>query len=229
MVKPFFKKIWSYIQDVHLESVESEYNKELHVVLSKGRYQLCTPNAIYSYEDKYTNFLESFRAIRLDDLKIQNVLILGFGLGSIPHILEKKFYKKYSYTGVEIDDAIIYLASKYGIDDLSSDIEMIQADAWNYVMLCDTQYDMICVDIFLDVHIPIPFLSRDFLMSLKEILSDQGIILFNHLALHSHEISAAQTYFEDVFSDVFKNGVALNVKGNIMMVSDKSIMKRDVN
>jgi spermidine synthase len=226
MKKSFFKKWWSYIQDVHVESVTSDYNKELHVVLSKGRYQLCTPNAIYSYEDKYTNFRDSFAAIKLDELQIENVLILGFGLGSIPYILEKKEGKTYNYIGVEIDDAIIYLAAKYGTPDLQSNIEIIQADAWQYVMQCYTKYDMICVDIFLGVHIPDVFLKRDFLEVLNEIISDKGVILFNHLALKKHEIILANLYFKDVFLKVFEDGAALPVKGNMMMISDKNVLKR---
>lgn len=226
MKKPFFKKWWSYIQDVHIETVTSEYNEELHVVLSKGRYQLCTPNAIYSYEDKYTNFRDSFAAIKLDERPIENVLILGFGLGSIPFILEKKFHKTYNYTGVEIDDAIIYLAAKYGTPDLQSNIEIVQADAWQYVMQCRNTYDMICVDIFLDVHIPDKFLTRDFVEILKELLSENGVVLFNHLALKTHEIVLANLYFKDVFTKVFEDGVALPVKGNIMMISDDGAMRK---
>lgn len=91
-------------------------------------------------------------------------------------------------------------------------------------MQCDTQFDMICVDVFLDVHIPEIFLTKDFLEALQECLSEKGIILFNHLALKPEEITAANTYFEDIFVKIFDQGIALNVKGNIMMISDDRVM-----
>jgi len=134
------KYLWSYVTDVHIESMSSDYNESLHVLLSKGRYQLCTPNAIYSFADKYSNFTDTFTQLDLDNSNISDVLILGFGLGSIPYMLEKKFDKRYSYTGVEIDDTVIYLASKYVLDELKSEIQMIQADAWNFIQQSEYRY-----------------------------------------------------------------------------------------
>lgn len=51
---------------------------------------MCTAHAVYSYEDRYDNFVRAFKKAKLHDRKIDNVLILGFGLGSIPIILENK-------------------------------------------------------------------------------------------------------------------------------------------
>ena len=91
-----FKKWWSYISEVHIESTSSEYNESLHVLLKNGRYQLCTPNAVYSYADKYDNFKDCFKQLNLNHKSLQNILLLGFGLGSIPYMLEKKFHKDFS-------------------------------------------------------------------------------------------------------------------------------------
>jgi len=96
---PKWKRWLSYLMEVHLESSSSEHNEELHVSLSKGRLQLSTANAIYSYADKYENFYKTFEQVELNE-KVDDVLILGFGLGSIPYMLESKFGKKYRYTGV---------------------------------------------------------------------------------------------------------------------------------
>ncbi|MBL0101907.1 MAG: hypothetical protein IPP49_19210 [Saprospiraceae bacterium] len=54
------QKWLSYFTEIHIESVTSDYNEELEVLLNNGRYQLCTPNAVYSYADKYSNFGDSF-------------------------------------------------------------------------------------------------------------------------------------------------------------------------
>lgn len=219
-MKPnIFTKVLSYLTQQHMETIHSDYNEVLHVFLKNGRYQLCTANAIYSYGDKYDNFRKSFAQMDLDKLDIDHVLLLGFGLGSIPFMLEKTFGKKYAYTGVEIDESIIYLASKYVLDELTSEIELIQADAYSYIYQTQMKYDLICVDIFVDDKIPEVFLDVDFLEAVTENLTDSGIIMFNHLAYTKEDKVAALGYYNDVFKTVFSHGECLDVKGNLMMVN----------
>ncbi|MBC7884428.1 MAG: fused MFS/spermidine synthase [Saprospiraceae bacterium] len=217
--------ILSYLTEMHIESIESDYNEVLDVYLKHGRYQLCTANAIYSYADKYANFKDSFHMIDLDKEKIDSVLLLGFGLGSIPYMLEKKFNKKYTYTGVEIDESIIYLASKYVLDELKSDVELIQADAYLYIYQSLMKYDLICIDIFVDDKIPDVFLGLDFLNATAENLAENGFIMFNHLSNTKSDMEAAAAYFENVFKQVFHEGVCLDVRGNRMMISDGRVIK----
>ena len=78
MKQNIFKKLLSYITEIHIESVQSDYNESLQVFLKNGRYQLCTTNAIYSYADKYDNFKESFDRLNLEVPEVKNVLLLGF-------------------------------------------------------------------------------------------------------------------------------------------------------
>ena len=205
--------------------MSSDYNETMHVLLSKGRYQLCTPNAIYSFADKYDNFTETFERLNMDDASIRDVLILGFGLGSIPYMLENKFEKQYNYTGVEIDDTVIYLASKYVLDDLKSEVQMIQADAWNYVQQIETRFDLICIDIFVDDKIPELFLTEEFLENTVSNLCEGGILLFNHLGRHDADTQAAMNYHDQIFNKVFPNSIPLKVGDNYMLINDKNHLK----
>jgi len=222
MKQNIFKRLLSYLTEVHIESVQSDYNESLQVFLKNGRYQLCTINAIYSYADKYDNFKESFDRLSLDVPAVKNVLLLGFGLGSIPYMLEKVFEKKYTYTGVEIDEAVIYLVSRYVMDELRSEIELLQADAYAFISQNHIKYDLICIDIFVDDKIPDLFLTEEFLRDVSENLSKNGFILFNHLAYNKRDKIAADVYYGDVFVQVFPEGTSLEVNKNRMMVSDKS-------
>jgi len=86
---PFYLRILSYFQDVLIKETRSEINPELKVYLSLGRLKLITGNAIYSYEDKYINFVEAFNFIHIKNKAVNRALILGFGLRIIPYILEK--------------------------------------------------------------------------------------------------------------------------------------------
>lgn len=216
---PKWKRWLSHLMEVHLESSSSDHNESLHVSLSKGRIQLSTDNAIYSFADKYQNFYNTFEQIKLRE-NIEDVLILGFGLGSIPYMLEKKFDKSYRYTGVELDNEVIYLASKYVLSDLQSDIMMIEADAINYMHQCTQAFDLICIDIFVDDQIPEVFLTSDFLNLVKNSLTDDGVVIFNHLADRPKYEKEARKYYDEVFSVIFPHGKYLQVLGNGMMVAN---------
>lgn len=218
MYIPTWKRYLSYIYEIHLESTSSVYNDHLHVSLHKGRIQLSTDHAIYSFADKYKNFLHTFEQLDLPEAAAE-VLILGFGLGSIPYMLEKKFDKKYNYTGVEIDEEVIYLASKYVLSELRSDIELIHADGVNYIHLNTRQYDMICVDVFIDDRIPKPLLSISYLQSLKEALTSDGVLIFNHLANTESDSNKARAYFDECFTSIFPEGRYLQILGNAMLVN----------
>lgn len=216
---PWWKKLLSYLFEFHIESAPSDINPHLYVSLRKGRYQLSTANAVYSYEDLYDNYTKTFQKMDLDKLDIKNVLILGFGLGSIPFMLEKVFKRNYHYTAVEIDENVFYLAQKYALPELGSSIEMITADAYAYVMQCQEQYDLIAMDIFLDDVVPTQFESLEYLEALKTLLAKDGILLYNRLALSTKDLEGSKSFFDNNFKTVFPNGQYWDVDGNWMLMN----------
>ena len=225
MKAPFHKRLLSYFWEQHIESVSSEINEELSVSLIRGRYQLYTTNAIYSFEDLYYNFLGAFKQMDLEKLPGKKVLILGFGLGSIPIILESKFNVFFEYTAVEIDEAVLYLANKYAVPKINAPIQFICADALQFVNTTEEMYDMVLVDIFLDDVIPEKFGQQVFLESLSEIMNPNGVILYNKLALTDEDKKESTEFFNAIFNPVFENGVAFEVKGNHMLLNHQNILK----
>lgn len=218
MKAPLWKRWLSYLFELHIESTSSEYNPHLYVSLKKGRYQLSTANAIYSYGDLYDNFAEAFKQINLEQRKIKNVLILGFGLGSIPVILEK-MEKHYNYTAIEIDEEVVYLASKYVVPHLQSKLEIICADAFAFMHQNEKQFDLIAVDLFLDDIIPDQFQQTDFLNQLKQAISPNGLLLYNRLNYNDTDHEANKLFYKNTFKTVFENGRYLEVKGNWMLTN----------
>ncbi|MEM8906345.1 MAG: methyltransferase domain-containing protein [Bacteroidota bacterium] len=222
---PLWKRLLSHLFEFHIEGTSSEHNPQLDVCLSRGRYQLCTENAIYSFGDLYDNFTLAFQQAKLEQLPGKQVLILGFGLGSIPQILEQKMTKDYHYTGIEIDEEVIYLASKYTLTDLRSSVELICADAAIWVAQSQQRFDLIAIDLFLDDLIPAAFEQIDFLQQVKQLLHPQGLLLYNRLAFTPQDEANAQSFFEGTFQKVFPQGNYLNVKGNWMLVNDQQWIK----
>ena len=223
MTIPTWKKYLSYLFEFHIESAPSEINPHLYVSLSRGRYQLSTANAIYSFADLYDNFTLTFQQINLPADQ-QEVLILGFGLGSIPYMLEKKFHKTYQYTAVEIDENVLYLANKYTLPELASSITTIPADAFAYAHYSHDKFDMICMDVFLDDLVPENFETVHYLEQLESLLHPNGILLFNKLAANKKDREQAAQFF-DLFKTVFPNGTYLDVNGNWMLVNDKRFLR----
>ncbi len=228
MKQSFWRRLKSYIIDVPIETVESGYNPYLNVILKRGQYQLLTENAIYSYGELYDNFSKAFKRIDLDRLKIENVLILGFGLGSIPLMLETLFHKKYHYTAVEIDPEVLRLANKYTVANLTSPVEFHLSDAATYAAFSEEKFDMICMDVFLDDMVPTELEQEEFLQDLKKMLAPNGILLFNKLAHYQKDKNIAQSFYQNHFKRIFTEGVYLDVQGNYILLNRGDIFKERV-
>lgn len=216
MKQPFYKNWLSYLTEVHILSTGSEYNEVLDLFLVKGRYQLCTEKAIYSYGDKYDNFANAFRNIPLEGVK--DVLVLGLGLASIPYILEKIHRKDFRYTGVEIDDEVVYLASKYVLDDLKSEIQVYTTDAFSFLCMNESRYDLICMDVFVDDSIPDDLQTEEFTEMLKDALAPGGVLIYNRLAFTPEDKATTENYFE-VFRTVFPEARIFETGGNRMLIN----------
>lgn len=218
-----WKKYLSYLTELRIETRSSSYNPVLIILLKNGQFQLCTEKAIYSYGDRYDNFKLAFQKVNLD-LKDSNVLILGLGLGSIPLMLETSFGKKFNYTAVEIDEEVIDLAEKYVLNELSSPMTCIQANAEHFVYQTQEKYDLITMDVFESDIIPDVFMQIEFLSALKGCLSANGYIIYNTLAATKEDKRIAQAFYNDKFLKVFPNGELINIKGNYMLISDEKFI-----
>ena len=135
-------------------------------------------------------------------------------------MLEKKFNKQFHYTAVEIDENVLYLANKYTLPSLSAPITMMPADAFAFVHYCQEQYDLICMDVFLDDVVPENFETVNYLQQLEMLLNPDGVLLFNKLAANKKDRAQAAQFFE-LFKTVFPEGTYLEVNGNWMLINDK--------
>ena len=222
---PIWKRYLSYLTEMHIESAPSDINPHLYVSMHKGKLQLSTENAIYSYGENYHNFAKTFAQIDLSHLTDEEILILGFGLGSIPILLEKSFNIKAQYTGIELDENVLYLFDKYEGDSIESPIQLICADAKIYAATCQQRYALICSDIFLDNEIPKSFYEGDYLANVARMMEPEGLLIMNTLALTEHNQKQSDTYFEQVFKKEFPEAVKLEVHHNYMLLSHKDWLK----
>ena len=226
IIIPNWKKWLSYLVPIKIEQSTSEYNPLLLVKLASGRLQLLTENAIYSYDDLYDNFDHAFHEIDLKNRKIEETLVLGLGLGSIPFLIETKHQLKTYITAIEIDEEIIRLASKYSLHRLNNPIDCVCADAEIFLDATEEKFDLICMDVFEDEKIPAQFSSPEFLETIKEKLNPDGIFLFNHLATTAQDKDIAKKYFHEIFTQAFPEGAIVSTKHNYVMLNDSKFLKR---
>lgn len=214
---PWWKKWLSYTYPMVLEMTASEQNPELSVLLNRGRLQLLSGNAIYSWDDLYRNFSMAFEVLEIGKRAPQEVLILGLGLGSVPFMLEKKYGVAAAYTAVEWDEIVADLAYKYTFSRMKSPVQVITADAGIFMESCSSQFDLIVVDIFEDDLTPPQFETRAFLEDCANCLNDKGLLLFNRLFGEHKDQVAATRYFEHTFKQVFPGATSIDTRGNLIL------------
>ena len=214
----FIRHIISFFNDVSLEVSGSDYNPHLEVLLVNGRHQLITKDAIYSFDDKYINFYESFRSINWKLFKPKNVLVLGLGLGSVNLMLEKHFGLKAHFTNIEIDPEIVRLAEKYTLSKLKNPSEVIITDALNYCHIDDTQFDFIIMDVFQSADVPQKFEEESFLRKLQSKLTEEGLLLYNRINVNENDKKKNKAFVPE-FKKVFPNAKFKTIKDNLVLFS----------
>ena len=213
-----WQKFLSHLFELKLESVTTDQNNEVEVWLKDGRIKLTTRNAIYSYEDRYRSFVQAFRDLEEHLPKINNVLILGFGMGSIPWILFKNHGLTPAITGVDHDPLMARLYHQFYEAD---HVEVITADAADFIKTDTHHYDLICIDLFKDAMVPNKFEHPQFLESVKAHLHEGGWVLFNRLTMEQGLATATRTFYEHTFSEVFPDAVYSETVGNWILIGRK--------
>ena len=214
-------QILSFFFKYTLERKKGKWSENVTLCLNKGTMELSTENAIYSFGKNYYAFADAYNKLNIKKYPINNVLILGMGMGSIVEILEK-YFDKLDFTGIEADNVIVDLYNKYIQPKKGFNVNVIEHDAYEFVKDNTNQYDMINIDIFIDDVIPHPFHDHTFLENIKNSLSPKGIVLFNRLDSKAAYRQYNKQYWEKVFSSVFKNSQSLKIRGNLVLVGFNS-------
>ena len=220
-MKKTFQYLRSYLSPIVIDAKVSDSNTDLYLLLSKGRYMLCADNAVYSYEDKYVNFKKAFTVLQKKGCSFKKVLIMGYGLGSIPILLEKIYGTTFDITGIEIDDQIIDWATTFGSPKIQSISKIIKSDAAIYAQTAEGQYDLIISDVFVNDYVPKVFETKEYLENLQRLLTPEGMILYNRLYHDDKAVRETNIFFKSVFSKTFPDASVIKVFGNWILTNRK--------
>lgn len=168
----------SYFIPFSITKENTTLNGNLEIWLTKGKIILNTKNANYAFGRLHRLFQIVFKKLKIKDMNPKEVLILGFGVGSIASIIRRELKLNSHITGVEHDETLLALGDKYFKTlDLKVDLHMM--DAIDFVKSSKKQFDLIAIDLFEDNEVPNKFLTIEFLDLCCNLLSPNGILVFN--------------------------------------------------
>jgi len=171
-------RILSYIFPFRVKQYISKYSGKLDVAYINGKKILDTDNSNYSYGSLQRILHKGLLEINFDS-HTHSILVLGLGGGSIIETIRKDFKSDAFIELVEIDSTIIEVAKKeFGVDKYKN-INIIHADAKDYLLTEKKKFDLIIVDIFIGNEIPEAFSQTDVLQKITGLLSEKGSIIYN--------------------------------------------------
>src|SRR5690606_37409791 len=183
------KKALSYIWPL-TRKYPTKYSGTLEVTWLNGKKVLDSKNANYSYGslekvlDKGLSYCHAERSSR--------VLVLGLGGGSVLDLLRKKYKYSGEITAVEIDPAVIEIAKSQFNIERHTPLEIVCANAYDFVKSSRLKYGLVVIDLFIDVSVPLRFFSSEFLENIFAVLEPIGEVLFNARINQIHDAETHQ-------------------------------------
>lgn len=178
-MRSLLKHIWSYLLGLKLQEYDSPINGKLELWLINGKKVLNSANANYSFDSLHEVFQKAFSKSNLSLPAEAQVLILGFGCGSVAHILQHEMHFNCQVTGVDIDPLLFQIAEEHFHAKAYTNLRCEVADAFSYMEQNTTCYDLIVMDLFVDNKTPEKFSNTSFCEALKKALKPHGKLYIN--------------------------------------------------
>ena len=179
------KRLLSYIYPI-TKKITSKHSGTLEVTWYNGKKHLNTKNANYSYGSLQKILKIGLQKIDLHQCK--KVLILGMGGGSVIQTLKKVFTSQHHITAIDIDPVIIAIAKDEFEVAETTQLEIICTDALDFMQRNKKLFDLIIIDLFIDIEIPAPFFSTSFWEAICSATHLNGSILFNASLHHDNTV-----------------------------------------
>ncbi|WP_339836886.1 fused MFS/spermidine synthase [uncultured Flavobacterium sp.] len=179
-----FQKLLSYLIPINIYKQNSDINKTLEVTWNNGKLVLDSKNTNYSYGSLQRALKKGLRFIGFERIKnFEHILVLGVAGGSVIKTLVDEIKFKGKITGVELDKNVLELANHYFKLNEIENLELVNDDAFEFVLKTTEKYDLIIIDVFQDTVMP-NFLFEDFFINhVNTLMNVNGFILFNTMVL----------------------------------------------
>lgn len=216
MARDAFRYVLSFTGEQVIEQYTGSINPVIEVALVNGRYQLNAENVNYSYGPLHDAFRRYFRLDPPVMAPDDEVLILGFGGGSVAVILREELGLPNPVTGVEVDEVVLKAAREHFNIGRLPGLTIVQEDALVFVENCSKKYKLVVVDIYLDQVVPPQFETAGFIGKLNELLAGDGKVVFNKFA-GTPKLAAEVKAIEEVFRKTFSHTETFRIPVNKRM------------
>ena len=212
-------KYLSYLIPI-TRNIKSEYSDTLEITWHNGKKHLNTKNANYSYGSLQAILKFGLKKINLK--RVNSILLLGLGGGSVIETLRQDFNFQKQITAIDIDPVIIEIARTEYQLETNSNTTIICDDALKFIKGNTSKFDLIIVDLFIDIHVPKPFLELPFWNDVITSKSSSGIILFN-ASLEEEKSKELKSIIEFLKSKVYKVDVYDKVNQTNTVIISQSL------
>lgn len=172
------KQLFSYLYPFRLKNYTSSINGTLEINLVDGKKMLDTSVSNFSYGSLQKILHTGLKKMNFDK-NTKQILLLGLGGGCVIETIREKFKSDAPIIAIEIDPKIITIAKNDFNITRFKNVQIIQADAADYIKTSTKKFDLIIVDIFIGNEVPKLFTEDDFLHGAANLLNNQGKIMFN--------------------------------------------------
>jgi spermidine synthase len=159
----------------------------------------------------------------------KRILIIGLGGGTIPGLLHKHLPAA-TIDVVDIDPDVVLVAKRYFGFTEDATLHAYVDDGRRFIEECEEPYDIIFLDAFGSENIPYHLATQEFLYSVRQALTPNGIVVGNIWSRSSNDLydSMVRTY-QQVFHDLYIFDV--RGAGNEILVAlqrDRNIKEADL-
>ncbi|WP_033959364.1 fused MFS/spermidine synthase [Psychroserpens jangbogonensis] len=212
-------KYLSYLYPM-TRKVTSKYSDTLEITWHNGKKHLNTKNANYSYGS-----LQAILKFGLEKIELKNmnsILLLGLGGGSVIETLRQDFNYQKQITAIDIDPVIIDIAkTEYQLES-NSNTTIICEDALKFIKDNTSKFDLIIIDLFIDIKVPQQFLELSFWEDVVKSKSTNGVILFN-ASLEDKKSNKLKSVIEFLKTKVYKVDVYNKVNDTNTVIISQSL------
>lgn len=212
-------KLLSYLYPI-TKKIQSEFSGILEITWYNGKKHLNTKNANYSYGSLQR--ILKFGLEHIDLNKVNSVLLLGLGGGSVVETLRQDFSFSKHITAVDIDPSIIEIAKNEFQLKEDEHLKIVCADALKFMQLNSIQFDLIIIDLFIDTEVPKAFLAIPFWKDILKASSTNGAILFN-ASLAKSKSNALNEVIEFLKSHMYHTEVFEKVNATNTLILSKGL------
>jgi spermidine synthase len=177
-------QVLSFLYPITIETYSSSISGVIELTYEYGRLVVNTSEANYSHGSLHKVFRSAMRQMKFTDQPAK-VLILGFGAGSIAHILIKEYKLNVEIYGVELDPVMLEVYEKYFKLE-TNQLKLYNQDAMVFLQNNHMRFDYILTDVFNNLNVPENLLSKSFIELLQEHSFTHTQIAMNTMLKEGH-------------------------------------------